>query len=377
MPENVQTTPQVDPSDLTEDQTNAIEAVLEWLEDGSTQEMALGGYAGTGKTTVIKQLLTIHADRIRAAVGPEVATVAFTGKAASVMQAKGLPGQTLHSLMYRVLKVVGGQPEFGLVEDIDCGLVVVDEASMISRILYNDLLVFGVPIFWVGDMGQLEPIGDNPNLMAKPDVTLETIHRQAAQSDIIRLSIGIRQGYAPSQFYPTTDEVVIGDRGAFNSSVLGADQVLCGYNRTRHTTNRRIRSALGYTGILNPGERVICLRNNKDVGVFNGMICTVKDVTSSNETRVVVTVEDEAGNVFEDVHMLRKQFGQAGCGNELMKFGKKMTLWDYGYCITVHKAQGSGWDRVLVMEELHPKWDANRWRYTAVTRAAKQLVYCM
>ena len=51
----------------------------------------------------------------------------------------------------------------------------------------------------------------------------------------------------------------------------------------------------------------------------------------------------------------------------------------YGYVITTHKSQGSEWDSVLVQDEWMPPtvWDMKRWRYTAITRAAKKLVYCI
>jgi len=371
--------PQVDPADLTGDQKLAIDAVLDWIELRDTREMTMGGYAGTGKTTVIRQLLTMHLETVEQHIHGFVAVAAFTGKAASVLRAKGLPAQTLHSLIYKILRVKRGTPEFGRKDGIDVGMVVVDESSMINSTLYRDLMAFGVPVLWVGDMGQLEPIGDNPDLMADPDVVLEKIHRQAELSDIIRLSVGVRKNFSPAQFYPTTDEVVIGDRGLFNASLLGADIVICGYNKTRHNTNRKIRKALGFKTLLEPGERVICLRNDKDQGVFNGMICVVKEVKEPSELDpdfMEVKVEDDAGNVM-DVRMFCKQFGSNDAGKEL-DFGdpRGITLWDYGYCITAHKAQGSEWSKVLVMEELHPNWNASRWRYTAITRAAKQLVYC-
>jgi ATP-dependent exoDNAse (exonuclease V) alpha subunit len=55
---------------------------------------------------------------------------------------------------------------------------------------------------------------------------------------------------------------------------------------------------------------------------------------------------------------------------------QKVALMDYGYCLTAHKAQGSEWEEVLVLEEIARGWDACRWRYTTTTRAKERLTYC-
>jgi ATP-dependent exoDNAse (exonuclease V) alpha subunit len=51
-------------------------------------------------------------------------------------------------------------------------------------------------------------------------------------------------------------------------------------------------------------------------------------------------------------------------------------LMDYGYVLTVHKAQGSAWSGVLILEQIAKAWDVRRWRYTATTRATDRVVYC-
>jgi ATP-dependent exoDNAse (exonuclease V) alpha subunit len=70
---------------------------------------------------------------------------------------------------------------------------------------------------------------------------------------------------------------------------------------------------------------------------------------------------------------LKEQFG-----HDLIKDfrSKDLLLFDYAYCITAHKAQGSEWDSVVVLEQISNRWDAKRWRYTAATRAKERLVYC-
>ena len=62
------------------------------------------------------------------------------------------------------------------------------------RLRFHDLLSFGLPVLFVGDHGQLEPIGTSAGLMADPHVRLETIHRQARGNPILRLATALREG---------------------------------------------------------------------------------------------------------------------------------------------------------------------------------------
>jgi exodeoxyribonuclease-5 len=102
------------------------------------------------------------------------------------------------------------------------------------------------------------------------------------------------------------------------------------------------------------------------------MLYTVREIAREGPHAIELEVETDNGKVFT-LPALRRRFGH----NEIKEFrSKEVALLDYGYCLTVHKAQGSEWDAVTVFEELYSAWDARRWRYTAVTRARERLVYC-
>jgi len=180
------------PITLTDEQELALAAIVAWQSDTfGKNEFRLGGYAGTGKTTILKTLLDRLATKI------PIAVAAFTGKAVHVLQKKGLrQAQTLHSLMYNVETLKGGACNFTLKTRLDPepNLIIVDEASMISTELYDDLCSFNIKLLFVGDPGQLEPVGDNPNLMKDCDFTLSKIHRQAEDSPIIVFATRIRLG---------------------------------------------------------------------------------------------------------------------------------------------------------------------------------------
>ncbi len=378
------------------EQEHAIASVLRWTKDGMAEpRMTLGGYAGTGKTTIIKGILS----RLE---GDDIAVCAFTGKAAYVLRSKGVEqAQTIHSLIYSPSemcstcgrwsdacmnsneiqrKIKEANPKsatgpvcarssivtrFGLVHALKQDLVIVDEASMLNRRLMEDLEMFGIKVLYVGDHGQLQPIGDDPGLMESPDLRLERIHRQAAESSVIKFAHGVRSGRDPRGFNSDGQVQV---RRNTPSDIARYDVVLCGFNRTRVEMNKLIRDRRRFSGALPaPGERVVCLRNDRDYGLFNGMQATVMERSDD-----VMTVVDDSGVVFRDLPIEPRQFNSK---NTFRDYDGDATLWDFGYAMTTHKSQGSEWKRVCVVEELVGAWDCSRWRYTAATRASDALTY--
>ena len=159
---------------LTDEQNVAVENAANSVIQRE-KLFRIGGYAGTGKTTVARSIV----DRIGGAL-----VCAFTGKATCRLQEKGLPeARTIHSTIYNYNKVT---KEFFLKPEIDGNYFLVDEGSMISLQLWEDLNSFNLPVVVLGDPGQLEPIGNDPNLMHLPNVVLQKIHRQEELSGIMR-----------------------------------------------------------------------------------------------------------------------------------------------------------------------------------------------
>ncbi len=341
---------------LTDEQEAALQTVL-----ASTRPYAtLGGLAGSGKTTIIRELV----ERV-----PNVRVLAPTGKAAQVLRRKGVAADTIHSWLYP-------PPEEDLNGDLIWGdpapeetpdLIVVDEASMVYRELFQDLMSLGIRVLFVGDHGQLEPVGDNPNLMANPDVRLETVMRQAAESPILSFAHTVRTGGT------MTTRDVPGLRVARpfelnRDTLLSFDQVICAFNRVRQDLNRRMRG----TGPLADGDKVICLRNDRRRGLFNGLIGYVSGTPVVMGEAVHFDFVSEEGRLYSRVSAWRGQFGAE---RTEMALDRKHQLFDFGCAVTCHKSQGSEWDSVLVVEGLCEHWSMQRWRYTAATRAAKELVY--
>ena len=374
--------------------------------------VTVGGYAGTGKTTLIsyfrKKLEELSKEL-------PVAFCCFTGKASSVLNSKLENNDciyeqdyigTIHGLIYR--------PEFGVDKDkqkivikkwvkkteLGVELIIVDEASMVNKIMFDDLLSYKKPIIAIGDHGQLPPVESTGfNLMSDPDFKLETIMRQSQNNPILRLATMARtEGRIPfGTFGKHVFKMKWDDSGCkdkFDSIKHGEDTiVLTGYNRTRAYLNQRIR-------ILNkldipdpyPGERVICLKNNKLTKVMNGQIGTIEWLVPEDDKLYRLTVkldgiEEPYSNLVHNACFGKERYD--AIHEEFQKLEKQpkkkykmfqkpiytnYDYFDFGYAITVHKSQGSEWDRVVLFEEqFMDREDYKKWLYTGITRAKERL----
>ena len=368
----------------------------------------IGGYAGTGKTTLICEL------RKQLKMKIPVAFLTFTGKASSVLKEKLNNSNvlypddyigTIHGLIYKpktrwdkklkTYVIIGWKLKDK--EEIWPRLFIIDEASMISKSIWKDLLKFDKPIIAVGDHGQLPPIGDDFNLMSNPDYKLTEIHRQSLNSPIISLSKFIREeGYIPNKMFSPEVFKLSWDhpwcKKMWNEKIDFKEDliILCGFNTTRANINDRIRKKLGYTKqIPYPGERIVCLKNNHYADVMNGQISTVVWVMPEIKGLQRMTI-----NINSDIYELMvgiKCFGQVQYtmydklfkqNDELKKHAEEkgyrvVSYFDYGYAISVHKSQGAEWNKVILFEQRSQHWDDEyyaKWLYTAVTRSKEKLM---
>jgi exodeoxyribonuclease-5 len=361
-------------------QDAAIRDVSAWLADPSGKQVfRLFGYAGTGKTTLAKEL----ASKVKGSV----LYATFTGKAALVLRKKGCAdASTIHSLIYRVeINERTGEAEFKLNEESDLAgakLLIVDEVSMVGETLARDLLSFGKRILVLGDPAQLPPVKDEGFFInAAPDVMLTEVHRQAQDNPIIRMSMDIREGRAlqigaHGESLVTHSSALGRDR--LGELVLGADQLLCGLNRTRVSYNQRIRAMKGLQGRgkqWHPtiGDRLICLRNDKTKRLFNGGLWDVDKVDDfGGKLGIEVTSLDEKRDPVS-VEVLEQFFN--GTEQTVPWQDKRGTQeFTFGWAITCHKSQGSSWPHVIVFDETGAFRDAKRqWIYTAITRAEEKV----
>lgn len=363
---------------FTPHQDHALAAVSGWLKDkpsGSRAIFRLFGYAGTGKTTLARHI----AD----SADGKVLFAAFTGKAAQVMRNKGCHGaSTIHSLIYRARESGEDIPNFELWDDAPASkakLIIIDECSMVDAELGRDLMSFGVPVLVLGDPAQLPPIQSNAGAgfftEAEPDAMLTEVHRQAQDDPIVRLSMDIREGREIEPFRDGETHVVA--RSELDPQrVLEADQVLVGRNVTRRSYNARLRERRGITDPLPvAGDRLVCLRNNRKKGLFNGGLWLVKERGARKTGVMTMRIAPDEGESGKAIKVsVRPECFTGGIEDFDWPRRKPYDEFDFGYVLTVHKAQGSQWDDVVLFDESFAFPDTReRWLYTGVTRAAKKL----
>lgn len=360
--------------DWSPQQEKAIKDVRAWLRaKGGPQVFRLFGYAGSGKSTVAREMA--------ASVKGQVNFAAFTGKAALVMRRKGCQGaSTIHSLIYKVDEENSLQPRFILNEDSPARhakLIVIDECSMVDEELARDLLSFRKKILVIGDPAQLPPVkGAGYFTSGNPDVMLTEIHRQARDNPIIRMSMAIREG-GKLDYGQYEDSRVISRKDLTSDDVLDADQVIVGINKTRIAYNRRIRELRGFESEYpQTSDKLVCLKNNREKKLLNGGLWNVerRGKTERGLIPMVVKSEDEAETApGTEIHVPPEFFtgDDRDVSWERQREGDSFT---YGYALTAHKSQGSQWENVVVFDEAFAfKEDAARWRYTAITRASERV----
>ncbi|KAB0269027.1 ATP-dependent DNA helicase [Microvirga brassicacearum] len=360
--------------DWSPQQESALKDVRRWLADkGGRQFFYLAGFAGTGKTTLAKEMAE--------GVAGCVLYGAFTGKAALVLQRKGCVGaSTIHSMIYTVQRGKGGIAEFVLNVDSPvngAALVIIDEVSMVSEELARDLLSFGTRVLVLGDPAQLPPVrGTGYFTSGEPDVMLTEVHRQARDNPIIRLSMDVREGRSLDIGSYGNSKVI--RRGQVDQAeVMKADQVLVGKNLTRRTYNGRMRELQNFKGTYPVvGERLVCLRNNKEKGLLNGGLWKVAKRVSATAKGINLIVEpDDAGMAVRATDVRIHPYLFEGRETELdWKEKRKFDEFDFGYALTVHKSQGSQWDNVYLFDESGSFGEhQSNHLYTGLTRAAEQI----
>jgi exodeoxyribonuclease-5 len=400
-------------------QAKALDAIAAWLADPNGKPtFYLAGPAGSGKSTITKYAV--------ADVRGRVVYAAPTGKAALVMRRKGCNGaRTVHQVIYRpagdppspevnaklleeikrlyAVNEPGARataeklteqlernegeskrkgPRFSLNVESDlksAAVGVVDECSMIDQYVGKDLESFGSKLLVIGDPNQLPPVyGAGYFTSREPDAYIDEIHRQALDSPILRLADLARRG-EKLPVGPTGDGVDVRRFGdpSLEQRAMDAEMIIVGRNRTRHATNHKIRRLLGRNEEPAPvqGDRVICRRNNHELGLLNGSSWKVDrcvpDLEKMTAKIEVVSTEDDKEHVECSTwlhHFMARE-------EELQGHNRRdHDEFSYGWAITAHSAQGSQYDDVLVFDESKQFGkDAPKHLYTAITRAAKTL----
>lgn len=394
-------------------QDAALKAVDDWYKNHKTgkQTFYIAGFAGTGKTT-----LAMH---FAQNIGGGVKFASFTGKAAHVMASKGCAGAcTIHRLIYKpkiaskvrlnelkdTLDKLEAEPEidfeavartkeeitkeqdnvgrmsFSLNHESDlrfAKLLILDECSMIDKQMGKDLESFKVPILVLGDPEQLPPIyGAGYFTEKQPDILLDEIHRQALGNPIITMSKFVREGnHLPVGEYGASRVI---DQRLEGSEMLEYDIILTGLRKTKQACDNKCRKLLAYTSVYpQQHDQIMCVKNNHQIGLLNGQIWEmVNDAVPTGGGLLSLHIRDPETGLEMAVTVNEKLF----LGQPLSRWEHEEDIeeFEYAYGITVHKAQGSQWNKVLLFDQKNkfPNWsdrDRRRWLYTGITRAAEAL----
>ena len=361
----------------------------------------ISGYAGTGKSTLINFIIAA----LEVNPEDEVAYITFTGKASEVLREKGCPNaMTAHKLLYYSKQMPNGKffyrPRPSLEKDYK--VIVVDEVSMLPKDMWDLLLTHGIYVIACGDPFQIPPIDKSQDngILNNPHIFLDEVMRQAKESDIICLSMDIREGKKINPFRGN-DTQVFNKKDLCDGMYFWADQILVSTNKSRHDINSYMRDDLGRGFEPEINDKVICLRNCWDTlsekqcdPLINGSIGTISAMHMESIDYIVMGQKVTAPVLVTDLITSSGEYKNLHIDYTALTTGEKFFTprqeyiirknkqnpelpieFNFGYAITGHRAQGSQWNKVLVLEESFPfdKIEHARWLYTTVTRAAEKL----
>lgn len=370
----------------SEKQIFAIKSAL------SENIVIITGGPGTGKSTIIKGIIETYVELYKKEYAREdIALIAPTGRAAKRL--KEVTGHENSQTIHRFLGFEGhGVFRHDESNPVEAKLVIVDEVSMVDIILANKLfssLPEGCKIVLVGDADQLPSVGPGQllqNLISSKEITtitLDKIHRQAEGSTIISLAHSINNGILPNDimekkhdrnFIPLRDEDIIDNvikvvHQALNKGmdIIKDIQVLVplykgenGINALNERMQREFNPFVDYelkhlTRVFRVNDKVIQLVNRNEKQVMNGDIGVVFSFNFENENITGLNVLFDSG---------------------LVSYNKdELEDLTHAFAISIHKAQGSEFDLVIVPFTFKYFIMLKRKLiYTAVTRAKKYLI---
>ena len=329
---------------LNEQQVNALNTIASWLKQPSTRTnnpfYTLVGYAGTGKTTIMRVLLA-YIEQAMKVKNRFVKLAAPTHKAKIVLQnATGMKAMTIHQLLglkasYNLDNYQTGDVDFNSTRATipinQAKFIIIDEVSMVNDNLINDISVIakdrGIKIILVGDKAQLEPVnqGDvsvafkNPNI-----VELDKVERQKDSNPLLVMLDYMRSIFADgssnfvhqSKLNENGDGVLFADNtkdgidilnvmvNMFSSDRFKTDlnyvKALAWTNGAVTNINNAIRKRMGYTDELNVGEVVSMYQNVqifKELYLYNSMDYRIIKSENINKKIDFLDIELDGKNV--------------------------------------------------------------------------------
>lgn len=294
----------------------------------------------------------------------EVKFCAFTGAAAKILMNRGLNASTIHSLIYKPIMRYGVCVGFRKKTTTEMGaeeikLIVVDEYSMVSQELLDDLGSFHIPLLLVGDNAQLPPIGVPNKYINDFHAQLTQVQRQALDSAVLWAATEVREGRFLKEGVYGNGELFVGRKHQLNQDWLRPDvQIICGTNATREKLNIQV------AGHVAPekGDKIVFLKNHFDLGIVNGSVVNLTGFTKAIAyDKLKFMIDDMPVNEYNAYFQVAPK-----------KFPKHVhNVYDFAYALTCHKMQGSGVSESLLIvdESFYFREHQTAWLYTALTRS--------
>ena len=416
---------------MTKEQKECVSNIRDWLFGSSDKRyFVVSGKAGTGKTSVLANFLE------ESGLNPKNVLVATPTRKAREVLRKKLPERagwrtrlrTIASVVWKyarptydgqdqIFKKIGKKSPATDRKLEGVTTLVVDEASMITKEEHEALTKY-YRVVYFGDPDQLPPViqedsTDVPSgVLEKPDFVLNRIHRQSKDSPIIDVAARAKKG-EQLEFFTVTEGVswyneTSGDldKNEFDKLLGEHDIIISGRNTTRIAANQKIRNIIGVTSypgdtIPKPGEILIANQTLREVmgmrGINSGDRLVVLeflgevDIRSDNDSkedsqrvldyRLRVRIEGEESEQEAVIVVSSEMLGGTHVrGNKIVTrdiSGPRSNVLrcDWGYAITVHKAQGSEWSKVLVLDDMidNERIPKKNWNYVAYSRAIDKL----
>ena len=352
------------PYELTKKQRSAVISCID-----SSISCITGG-AGTGKTTVLRTALrTFHK------MGYEINAVALSGRAA----------MRLHESIGFITKTIARMLRDDPIEptsEAPKKLLVIDEASMIDIPTMYQIVNHinpDVRIIFAGDPNQLPPIGCGKVLSdvvasgVITNTTLDIVKRQDGSTGIPEYSRLINEGQVPPQlsignihFHETSKDKIVEVCSKLFETDPASSRLMGATKKTVAEINELVQSHVNpdgnkmafemngdrfYRDDLREGDTVLFTKNHYDLGVQNGSLGTLTSVAQDETTYGEVLLDS---------------------GEKVSITQSLMDCMELGYCITLHKGQGSQWPRIIIALQAGRIVD-RAWLYTVITRAETEV----
>ena len=392
---------------LNDGQEKVAQEACDWYHYGSDQIFQYAGFAGTGKSVVMYDIVR------RLGLQPKnIMPMAYTGQASIIMRLKGFPNaRSIHSNLYRIEKVqneyqdnpfrnintmLNAEKTHFEFAPINMGeipsevkLMIIDEGFMVPESMRRDITKHGIKILVAGDPGQLPPIGGNPAFLASGKVRyLTELMRQAKDNPIIYIAHRAREGLPIHCGMYGNRVLVIEDKDLTNEMVLDVGNIICGTNKTRDSFNNTIRKLKGIDSQIPLfGERIICRNNNWNIemdgiALANGLagyVTSPYEISRYNRAQYTLDfLPDLLNTPFRNINIDYEYLTSPYDVRQQMKNNRSFSngeKFEFAYALTTHLSQGAEYPCGIYYEEFLRSNIQNQLNYTGITRFKEFFIY--